>query len=115
MAAVPLSECVTTGQAGPRMHDERLFERRTLVLGWYNEVPKRNLKWTVQGAEHKLQVLVSVFVTGQKEMRQQATQMPSRYRSGLELYRQHIDAGQSLAPGQHTIVSQCEERVGQRD
>ena len=29
--------CVTFGQAGPRMHDERLFERRTLVLGGATE------------------------------------------------------------------------------
>ena len=38
--------CVTTGQAEPRVHDERLFQRRMLVLGGATESPKRNLKCT---------------------------------------------------------------------
>ena len=108
-----VTDCVTTGQAEPRMHDERLFERRPLVLS-PEEKPevyryRSCVGWCMLRLNTSCKSLFQVYVNGQKGMRHRQPKMPSRDRSDLRCADNTLTRTDS-APGQHTMFAQCEER-----
>ena len=99
-------ECATAGQAEPRMHDERLFERRTLVLcsatqQSLEEEPevyryRSCAGWCMLRQNSSCKSLFQVCVNGQKGCN---TSNPNAVavQTRLEVCRQHNDADRQCA------------------